>query len=188
MKKIIAMMLCLILALGCFAAVAETAAKTQLGKVGVDNVFTLQCTIPADYQMKDENKMFGEAGCLILFTTDNAEKPVILLSVAFNELYSNVERMNDLSDEELAAIEETFREEDQVDISYMETAYGTKVMVVKEVLDGIDYVDFYTIYKGYEVEIVMTSQYDAENAKPITEEQIQMAIQFFSDMDFIPAE
>ena len=80
-----------------------------------------------------------------------------------------------------------------MDISYMETAYGTKLMVVKELQDGPDYVDFYTVYKGYEVELILTrAQYDAEtgmilDTPPITDAEIQMAVQFLSDMDFVGA-
>ena len=69
----------------------------------------------------------------------------------------------------------------------METALGTKLMVVKEIVDGVDYVDFYTIYKGYEIEFVLT-QPQATAGQPITDEQIQTAVKFLSDLDFIPVQ
>ena len=53
--------------------------------------------------------------------------------------------------------------------------------------------DFYTVYKGYEVELILTrAQYDAEtgmilDTPPITDAEIQMAVQFLSDMDFVAA-
>ena len=87
----------------------------------------------------------------------------------------------------LAFVEDTFREEEGVEISYMKTAHGTKLMVVKEVTDGIDYVDFYTIYNGYEIEFVLTQSL-ANLGEPLTDEQIQMAVQFLSDLDFVAAE
>ncbi len=107
-----------------------------------------------------------------------------MISVAYNELYSDVERINDLDAETLQEIEASFREEDDVEINYMETAYGTRLMVVKEVSDGVDYLDFYTIYKGYEVELVLIHDNEGESI-PITKTEIQMAVKFLSDMDFV---
>ena len=62
-----------------------------------------------------------------------------------------------------------------------------RLMVVKEIVDGVDYVDFYTIYKGYEIEFVLT-QPQATAGQPITDEQIQTAVKFLSDLDFVTVE
>ena len=53
--------------------------------------------------------------------------------------------------------------------------------------------DFYTICKGYEIELIIThvmaGDSDEEEAAviPVSEEEIKMAVQFLSDLDFIPA-
>ncbi len=183
MKKIIAVMLCAFIALGCVSAIAEANEKTVLGVVEMKGAFRLECSIPKGYVLTpydaDPDRYLG------ILRSEDANKPVVVVSIAFNEIYSDVERLNDLDAESLAMIEESFSSEDAVEIAYMETAYGTKLMVVKEVLEGTDYIDFYTVYKGYEVEVVLTYE-DESTEKSITEEQIQMVVDFLSDMDFVP--
>ncbi len=183
MRRIFAMMLCLAVALGA-AALAETGDKTYLGTLTVHGAFTLQGRLPEDYVMIAGE---GEEPFMALITPrdDGTGRPYLVVSVAFDELLSGVERMNDLDGDALAQIEATFSEEDPVDITYMETAFGTKVMVVRERKEDPSYVDFYTIYKGYEVEIVLLA---GGEGLPVTEAQVQMAMQFMSDLDFVPAD
>jgi len=185
MKKITAIVLCLAMLLGCCAAMAEAVEKQSLT---VNGKFTAKWNLPEGYTV--ESVESGADGYMILAmvpTEENTGKPMLLVSIAPEELLSDVQRLNDLDDEALAQIEATFREEDEVEISYMETAYGTKLMVVKETHDGIDYVDFYTIYLGYEIEVVMT-QTEAMAGTPITDEQIATVVQFLSDLEFVPEE
>ena len=183
MKKFIAILLCLFLLLVC-GALAETE-KTSLGVVNVNGAFELKCALPEGYSVE---VLFNETHyCLASVNPEDETKPTLMVSVAYNELYSDVERINDLDEETLGRVEASFREEDDVEITYMETAYGTRLMVVKEVSDGVDYLDFYTIYKGYEVELVLIHLNEGE-ALPITDAEIQMAVQFLSELDFVPAQ
>ena len=182
MKKIIALALCLFMLLGC--AAAEPAEKQHMGTVSMNGVFTLQCTLPEGYSLTE---LTADDASYIAMISAGDERPDMFLSIAFDELLSGVDRLNDLDDEALAKIEATFREEDEVDISYTETAHGTKLMMVKEIKEKIDYVDFYTIYKGYEIEFLLTGSMDDSEAG-LTEEQIQMAVDFLSDLDFVSQE
>ena len=187
MKKAIAILLCLALMLGCAAAVAETAEKEKetMGTINMNGAFELRCTLPEGYQV---TTVAEEPSCYrATITSADGDKPGMTISIAYEELYSDVERLNDLDDENRALLEDTFREEDNVEISYMETAYGTQLMVIKEITDGIDYVDFFTVYKGHVIEFVLT-QTLANIGVPLTEEQIQRAVQFLSDLDFVAAE
>ena len=178
MKKFMAVLLCLFLLLG--GSVLAEGEKASLGVVNVNGAFELKCALPEGYSVE---VLFSETHfCLASVNPDDEAKPTLMISVAYNELYSDVERINDLDEETLQRIEASFREEDDVEITYMETAYGTRLMVVKEVSDGVDYLDFYTIYKGYEVELVLIH---ASADEPITEAEIQMAVKFLSDMDFV---
>ncbi len=186
MKKLIAMMLCLVVALSCTAALAETAEKVYTGETTVNNSFTVKWVAPAGYYAQEVLSEEGGALIMALIPDDeNADKPMMMISIAPDELYSDITRLNDLDEETLAQIENTFREEDEVDISYMETEYGTKLMVVKESKDNVDYVDFYTIYLGYEIELVLT-QTQAMAGASITDEQIATVVKFLSDMEFVP--
>ena len=48
-------------------------------------------------------------------------------------------------------------------------------------MSGDGFVDIYTIYKSYELEFVMTGS-------AITEADVQMLVDFISDMDFVAVE
>ena len=180
MKKLIAIMLCLALLLGCASAVAETEEKTHLAKVNMGGAFQLQCALPEGYKIEEIEST--DATYIANFSAD-AGKPLLMLSIAYNEMYSDVARMNDLDAEALALIEESFRAEDEVNISYTETSYGTKLMMIQEADGSVDYVDFYSVYLGYEIEIVVVAQ--DENG--LTDAQIQMAVDFLSEVDFVEA-
>lgn len=85
-----------------------------------------------------------------------------------------------MSDEDLAQIEASFQAEDEVSIEYRETGLGTKLMVVTEKDDDTDFVDVYTIYKGYEHEFVLTP-----GTEPLTETYMQMLVDFITDITFV---
>lgn len=190
MKKTIAVLLCLMMLLSC-AAMAEAPAteKESMGAVSVNGAFELKCAIPEGYAL---NVLTNESDNVFATVSSEAdEKPMIFISIAYNDMYYGVERLNDLDEEAIAVITDTFMEDDTVEISKMTTAYGTDLLVIKENRDDTDYVDFYTVYKGYEIELVLTHVTPAEPGKedeftPVTDEEIQMAVQFLSDLDFVP--
>ena len=185
MKKIMAILLCLVLAAGCAACAAEAADKEVMGTISMGGAFELRCTVPEGYRLEN---VYSDAGRYIgTLTSEDKSSPVMQISIAFEELIAEVARLNDIDEDGLAKIAATFQEGDEVEITYMETEHGTKLMVVKEIVDGVDYVDFYTIYKGYEIEFVLT-QPQANAGQPITDEQIQTAVKFLSDLDFVPVQ
>ena len=184
MKKIAAVVLCLALLLGCAAALAE-GEKELLGTLNVNGAFDLRCRLPEDYrtQITAMNNTRIEAD----ITSEDPAKARLHLTISFDEMFFDVERMNDLDQETLDFLEATYREEDEVEITYRETSYGTKLMLVRETRDGTDFVAVFSIYKGYDVEFLLTPGEGAAEAV-LTEEQIQMAIDFLSDLDFVAAD
>ncbi len=162
----------------------EAAAKTQMGKLTVNGEFALQCQLPEGYTMQLINTLGTKIVAFI--NSEDTEKPILQLSIAFDELFANVERMNDLTDEALKGLEATFTEMNDVEISYTETAYGTKLLIAKEVGDDTDFVDILSVYKGYSIEFVMTPNPSAKN-QTLTDAQIQMCIDFLSEVDFVEA-
>ena len=87
---------------------------------------------------------------------------------------------------EIFSLEETFSALDEVEVSYTETAHGTKLLVCKE-NDGdgdTEYVQILTVYRGYLIEFDMETSEDAAE-KSLTDEQIQMCIDFLSNLDFV---
>lgn len=181
MKKTLAILLVLALTLGCAAAVAENTEKKYLATVNMGGAFELKCDVPEGYAIR---QIESTDSAYIAMITADAGRPTMYLSIAYNELYSDVQRLNDLDAEALSEIEATFDLEEEVEISYTETSHGTKLMMVKEVKDAVDFVDFYSIYMGYEIEIVVVAQ----NETGLTDEQIQVVVDFLSELDFVEAE
>ncbi|MBR6707667.1 MAG: hypothetical protein IKI84_13485 [Clostridia bacterium] len=178
MKKLLAITLCMALLLGCTALAGG---KQTLGTL--NGMFAIECTVPDGYQT--ENIASDGNGMLVVsIRSADAAKPYMVLSVAFDEMMADVERLNDLDENAIAAIESSFTSEDNVEITYTETAFGTKLMVVKEVADSVEYVDFFTVYKGYSIEFVLLT----DSAAGLTDHEIEMAVKFLSDMEFVPAE
>ena len=192
MKKIIALVLALALTLGCFAALAEENTKTQLGVVDMTGAFKLQCTLPEGYEINIEQK--DNEGLTARISSSVEGKPTLLLIIEFDEQYYDVKRMNDLTEEQLQQIIDTFPEDDNLDVSYTETSHGTKVMIVKGIANPEDYADFkegnapvkyvalLSVYEGYMIEVDIGDE--AETGLP--EDLIKTVIDFMSDLDFIP--
>ncbi len=180
MKKMLAVLACLAMMLTCCAALAETDTRVSMGSIDVNGAFELVCTLPDGYTY---TALVNESGRLMGTVTSEAEgAPAMMISIAFDEMVADVARLNDMDEERLAAIEATYTEEDQVEISYTETSHGTKLMVIREALEGTDFVSFYTVYAGYSVEFVLVP---AEEGGVLTDEQIQLAVTFLSDVDFV---
>ena len=148
-----------------------------------DGIFELRCKLPEGYAASEVDTGTDSGIVLMSVASEDPEKPTMLLSVAFDELLSEVDRLNDLDAEALSKIEATFQADDQVKISYCETAQGTKLMMVREAFENMDFVDFYTIYKGYQLEFVLVG--GGQGKEPITEEQVQTALNFLSDLEFV---
>ncbi len=163
-------------------AVEEASGTQKLGRLSVNGDFELTCKIPADYSIQVTNT-WGE-NIVASILSDNITKPQMILAVVYDELYGDVERMNDMSDEDLAVLEASFAE-NNVDISYRETGLGTKLLVAREIGAAEDFVTILSVYKGYLVEFTMKPSSKAA-IKVLTEEQIQTAIDFLTDVTFNP--
>ncbi len=158
------------------------AGKEQMGTLNVNGEFALQCKLPEGYKMQIINMLNQKISAFI--TSTDLNKPILQLSIAFNELYSEVERMNDLTPEALQALEATFTEMNDVNITYGETAYGTKLLIAREVGNDTDFVDILSVYKGYQIEFVMTPNPQSANTE-LTDQQVQMCVDFLSELDFV---
>ncbi len=186
MKKIIAMLLCLALALGCAVSFAEEGGKTTLGTISINGAFTLQCGLPEGYRIQ-VLKMNRDQIVAMMNSSDD-QAPVMQLSVAFDEAYSDVDRMNDLTEEDFAVLEKSFTDMDPtVEITYGDTGLGTRLLIAQQsASDVYNYIAFLSVYKGYLVEFVMVPSQNAVS-KVLTEDQLLMCIDFLTDLDFIPA-
>lgn len=165
-------------------AVADNG-KTDLGVIDINGAFSLQCKLAEGYSIQTVKSASDQLVAIV--SSEDPEKPILQLSVAYDEKYANVDRMNDLDDETFAVLEKTFTDDNPlVEITYSDTGLGTRLMIAKQSDSGYDFLDFMSIYKGYFVECVMVASADAEQ-KELTDEQIQMCIDFLTELDFVPA-
>lgn len=199
MKKMLALLFALMLAVTCTAAFAETAetttaeaaetpvAKQEIGTVRVNGAFSLQASIPEGYVYHTLEAEEGVSFRGQVTKPEDPNAPSMLISICLNDSYGPGVRLNDLDEEALKGIEASFQEQNEVKLEYRETAHGTKVLLVTETGDDPDFVDFYSVYEGYEVEMILGFQPGAENPV-LTEKMINTAIQFLSDLDFVKTE
>lgn len=159
--------------------------KTDLGVIDINGAFSLQCKMADGYDIRLTKSTSDQL--IAIVSAPDPNKPVLQLSVAYDEAYANVERMNDLDDEAMAKLEKTFTDVDPtVEITYGDTGLGTRLMIVRETDNGVDYLDFLSVYKGYFVECVMVMPLAAAD-RELKQEQIDMCIDFLTQLDFVSA-
>lgn len=185
MKKLFALVISLALLMSCCAALAETTEKTELGSINLNGAFKLQGVIPEGYELSIMT--MDNEGMIATIRSADETKPVMYMAIEFDEAYYDVKRMNDMTDEQIQSIKDTFADDgDEMEFSFMETAYGTKLLVAKDKDGEVDIVVILTVYEGYMIEFDMVTGPAA--TETLTEAQIQMCVDFLSDLDFIPEE
>ena len=175
MKKITALALSLIMILCAVCALAEDTGKTEIGTLRVAEAFSIQSKMPEGYRYMPVRT--GELNMVGILSAGEG-KPSVTISIAYNEEYDGIERFNDVDEATVEEIRESFLDQDEeVTFADMETAYGTRLLKVS----GDGFVDIYTVYKGYELEFVMSGS-------TIEAADVQMLVDFISDMDFVGVE
>ncbi len=177
-KKSLSLLLCALLALLCAAAAAEDV--QDIGTINVNGAYKLTARLPEGYRLEFLDE--GEGYLRGSLTSEDPAKPFMYFSIAWDETYSEVERMNDMPEADLANLAATFPEGSE--ISYGETTEGTKLMIVHAAESGTEYMTVLTVYKGYMVEFDLFAGPDGH----LSEEQKNLAVAFLSDMQFLPVE
>ena len=175
MKKILMIALSLIMILGVAAASGENAEITTLK---VNEAFEIRSKLPEgySYQTLKEEDLY-----IIGMLTGDVGRPMITISISYNEEYDDVERFNDVDEATVEEIKYSFLDMDEgVVFEDLETAYGTRLL--KATAPEKHFIDIYTIYKSYELEFVLTP-----GADPLSDADVQMLVDFISDMEFVPA-
>ena len=178
MKKMISVLLCLALLLSCAAALAETAEKTEKTELKVSDTLTLRAAVPEGYEMVD---LTADDQILYMLESKDKTKPVLFLSLGVDDSWPAGTKLNNISDEDLKQIENSkfLAYDPTVEISYTETAYGTKLLVASQADKSA--VIFYSLYEGYEVEFDLLNVDGTE----LTQEQIDTCVKFLNDLDFV---
>ena len=180
MKRIIALGLCLVMLLTCAAALAET---ESMGVLRVNKAFDIQYSpLPDGYEIHIYTQ--NDMSILANIKSSQANLPGMGLAIAFNDEWADVERLNDISEEDMQAIKDDFSFEfDDPEFETKETAYGTLLLIVK--VPGGQEAYVYTIYKGHEIEIQIIPGAEQE---ALTDADIERVVAFLSDMQFVPIE
>ncbi len=156
---------------------------TRIGTLNVNGEFLLQGVIPEGYKLQVISARSTKI--IAALVAEDASRPQMLLTVAFDEMFAGVARMNDLSDEEIETLKASFTDMNDVAFSEAETASGTKLLIARETGSDEDFVSILSLYRGYSVEFVLSPNPDAAD-QTLTDAQIQTAISFLSGLDFIP--
>ena len=177
MKKLIALLLTLMMLVGvALPVMAEEAPHKHA--VAYDDTMTVEVVIPEGYTVEESSVM----GSLILVLAPIDEAQTYLCTIiGHDEDRAEVERLNDLSDEEIQAIAAEFCEDlNNPTVSFSETGMGTKLIVINDnnVEEG-DTAIVVTLYKGY-----FLTTYVFPAGETVTDAEIEMAVQFYTDMDF----
>ncbi len=157
---------------------------TRIGTLNVNGEFMLQGVIPEGYRLKVLSSR--NTRIIAVLEAEDIQRPQMMLTVAWDEMYADVERMNDLSAEEIEALKKTFMDMNDVTFSDAQTAAGTSLLIAKETGSDEDFVSIISLYKGYSVEFVLTPSIYTAN-RTLTDEQVQKGIDFLSNLNFIPA-
>ena len=184
MKKIIALVLCLMMVLTCAAAMAEVETeKESLGVLKVVGAFDIRYSpLPNDYKI--DVYLQNDMTLIANIDTPKPDLPKMGLIIAFNDEWDGTERLNDVSDEDMEAIKDSFFEEyDEVDFDIKETKAGTKLLIAR--IPGGQDAYVYTIYKGHELEMHLIPGAEEDE---LTDADIERVVAFLSDMDFVPVE
>ena len=185
MKKIIALLLALALTLSCAAVLAEAAEeKTDMGTIDFGGKFIIKGKIPEGYTLIEEEKMEHVFINALLKNENDPTAPYLTIRVYQEETFEPGTRMNDLDEETLKWLESTYTAEADVKIEYAETGLGTKLMQVTEVGEDPDWVAFFSVYEGYEIELTIWAS-DVSVEGKLTDEVLQKAITFLTEMDFV---
>ena len=158
--------------------------ETRIGTLNVNGEFLLQGKVPQGYRLQ----VISARNTKIIATlvAEDGIRPQMLLTIAFDEMFAGVERMNDLSAEEMETLKASYTHMNEVEFSEAETAGGTKLLIARETGSDEDFVSIISLYKGYYVEFVLSPNPIAADQK-LTDAQIQAGINFLSALEFIPA-
>ena len=174
MKKFLAL-LCAALLLACAFASAEDASI-----VDFRDRFQLSGVLPEGYRFNRESE--NDISLLGKIVSEDPAAPSFEVSVFFNESYANVSSLKDMDEAALETIRQGFSEENDVQFDMIETATGNRLLVTREIGSDQDFLDFYTICLGYEIELTLL----AAEGQSLSDAQINNCMEFMRTFDVLP--
>ena len=178
MKKMISLLLCAVLLLTCFSAFAED-------KSTIDFQDRLQFSgvLPEGYRCSILSQSELTLECAV--ASDDPAAPRLNIYVSFNESYATINQLSDLDADSLEFLKMGFSEENTVTFDMFKTDSGTDLLLVRETGDDPDFLDFYTICLGHEIEFTLTA---GEPGQALTDEQVSRCIEFMRGLSILPVQ
>ena len=168
MKKLISILLCAALLLACVSALAEDKAV-----IDFQNRIQFSGVLPDGYKCSILSQSDLTMECLI--ASENPAAPRMDIFISFNESYTGVASLADLDADSLERLKMGFSEENS----------GADLLVVRETGDDLDFLDFYTICLGHEIEFTLTA---GEPGQALTDEQVSRCIEFMRGLSILPVQ
>ena len=185
MKKIVALLMALLMALSVCALAeeeAEAVENAETTTLEVDQIldFTIRMDeLPEGYEL-EVTPVDGDL--YARFYKDDASCQY-LVSVAYSELFDIYTlKIDELTEEEMEQMK-AFLSQGYHDpsFSFDKTAHGTDVILVNENGAGDDWAEYIAIYEGYFISIAIVKDTD------LTEEDLATALKVLSDLWIVPA-
>ena len=158
--------------------------ETRIGTLNVNGQFLIQGMIPEGYTLQLISSQSSRI--IASLTTDDVQRPQMMLTIAFDEMFAGVERLNDLSEQDTALLKQSYMEMNAVAFSEMYTAAGTRLLIAREAGSDEDFISIFSLYKGYAIEFLLSPNPGAAS-QTLTDDQLQTAVDFLSSLKFIPA-
>ena len=157
--------------------------ETRIGTLNVNGQFQIQGYIPEGYHLRLITSQSSRI--IAALTADDAERPQMMLTITSDEMYAGVERLNDLGEEAVASLKQSYMDMNEVAFSEMFTAAGTKLLIAREIGNDEDFISIFSLYKGYAIEFLLSPNPDA-GSQFLTDAQLQTAVDFLSNLEFLP--
>ena len=167
-------MMLLSVGMACAETAEATAAEPTL--VRYDSKTDITYVLPEDY----EAAYTEHSGQMVIVDMKTlTDKPELVLVVGLDEEYADLNKLNDLSDEDLQAYIDSLCEDwGTVDTYILTTDYETKFVLLDEVSADIDQCQITGIYKGFTITLYMIAKDEAD----ITEEDYNAGTAFMSEV------
>lgn len=174
MKKILSAVLAVIMLLSLGLASAEDV-KSEHVVVPYDARTSITYELPEEY----ETASTSHSGQMLIIDLKSLTKPEMVLVVGSDEEYATLEKLNDLSEEELQAYIDSLCEDwGKVETYVLDTDYGTKFILIDELSADIDQCQIQGVYKGFTICLYIIRT----DGSQITEEDYHVAMKFLSEV------
>lgn len=170
MKKLICAILAMLMLMTCVSAFAAEPVVVRY-----DAFTSITYVLPEGYTTAS-TEHYGQFVAIDLVSED---KPEMILLVGSDEEYADLEKLNDLSEEDLQAYIDSLCEDwSSVETYVAETEYGTKFVIIDETSAEIDQIQIQGVYKGFTITLYMIAKDEAD----ITEDDYNAGMAFMSEV------